>query len=274
VNTILPQTLLHSLAMSYASVAAHNAPPPSEQPQPDTSLLNTSPPKHPNLADDAAKVNIVAPDFKEEPHTYTSEKNIIIEDVEDSDSRLPTTDGSHAHRKAKKRTQEVEAEGLYLWESAKNYLIRPGVAGGLIGLVNIGLLASVGRTFYLRPHLRRDATAISLTIATSLALVSAEGFAAEKYRQTAQGQEEERKARKEGALIFRHLHDQIMRPGVLGGLLGLMNATVLGTLGYFSYVNWDKAWNRRTISTISVGLLTLWSGEGFVAEWYSQRRQG
>jgi hypothetical protein len=87
--------------------------------------------------------------------------------------------------------------------------------------VNIGLLASVGRTFYLRPHLRRDATAISSALAATVALISIEGFAAEKYLQTPRGQEEERRAKKEGALIFRHTHEQIMRPGVLGGVVGI-----------------------------------------------------
>lgn len=75
--------------------------------------------------------------------------------------------------------------------------------------------------FYTRPHLRRDATALSSTIAGTLALFSAEGYATEKYRQTPRGREEERKAREEGAAIYRHLHTQIMRPGVLGGLVGL-----------------------------------------------------
>jgi hypothetical protein len=87
--------------------------------------------------------------------------------------------------------------------------------------VNIGLLASVGRTFYLRPHLRRDATAISSALAATVALISIEGFTAEKYLQTSRGQEEERRAKKEGALVFRHTHEQIMRPRVLGGIVGI-----------------------------------------------------
>ncbi|KDR75448.1 hypothetical protein GALMADRAFT_249508 [Galerina marginata CBS 339.88] len=252
--------------MSYASVAAHNAPPPQEQPHPDPALLNTTPPTHSNIIDDTAKVSVVAPQFKEDPHTYTSEARRTVDDG-DSKVMAPPAHPTHGH-KAKNGVEAVELEGVHLWESAKTYLLRPGVCGGLLGLVNIGLLASVGRTFYLRPHLRRDATALSSTIAVAVALISAEGFAAEKYRQTPRGKEEERRARREGALIFRHLHQQIMRPGILGGLLGLFNAAVLGTLGYFSYINWDRAWDRRNVSAISLGLLTLWSGEGFVVERY------
>lgn len=96
--------------------------------------------------------------------------------------------------------------------------------------MNIGLLASVGRMFYTRPHLRRDATALSSTIAGTIALFSAEGYAAEKYRETPRGRQEERKAREEGAAIYRHLHTQIMRPGVLGGLVGLGTLLIIHVL--------------------------------------------
>lgn len=75
--------------------------------------------------------------------------------------------------------------------------------------------------FYIRPQLRRDATAISSALAAAFALVSVEGYAAEKYRKTPRGQAEERRAKKEGAIVFRHLRQQILRPGVLGGMVGL-----------------------------------------------------
>ncbi len=44
-----------------------------------------------------------------------------------------------------------------------------------------------------------------------------------------------------------------------------VNAGVLGAVGYFSYANWDRPiWDRRIVSTVSVGVLALWSGEGYV----------
>ena len=79
----------------------------------------------------------------------------------------------------------------------------------------------MGRTFYAQPELRRNASAISVAVTASIALLSIEGFAADRYRKTPQGREEQRKAKKEGALIYRHLHEQVMRPGVFGGLVGL-----------------------------------------------------
>ena len=45
-----------------------------------------------------------------------------------------------------------------------------------------------------------------------------------------------------------------------------VNAGVLGAIGYYAYTEWDRPrWDKRIVSAVSVGLLTLWSGEGYVA---------
>lgn len=90
-----------------------------------------------------------------------------------------------------------------------------------LSLVNIGLLAGAGRAFYAQPHLRQDRTILASTAAAAFALLSVEGYAAEKYRQSPRGHAEEVRARKEGTLLYKHLHEQVLRPGVLGGLVGL-----------------------------------------------------
>ncbi|KAF8891646.1 hypothetical protein BD779DRAFT_1512273 [Infundibulicybe gibba] len=189
--------------MSYASVAAQNVPPISEQPQPDPALLNTP----------------------------------------------------------------RQAEGLSIWEIANHYLLRPGVAGGILGLVNVGLLAGAGRMLYLQPDLRRNAKFMTSAAIAVTSILSIEGYAAEQYRRTPRGREEERRARKEGSLIYSQLRQHILRPGVLGGLVGIVNTAVLGTVGYFSYVNWAQPrWDRRVVSAVTAGLLTLWGGEAIIAE--------
>lgn len=136
------------LLMSYASVAATNAPPPSEQvthlintcahitkltrqPHPDQGLLNTTPPTAGSVVDDMSKVNVVSPNYKSHPATFTSEANIGYDD--DDDDPLPGINPSKK-KKVNKRLQEAEAEGIYLWEVTKHYLLRPGIAGGLVGL--------------------------------------------------------------------------------------------------------------------------------------------
>lgn len=253
------------VAMSYASVAAQNAPPPSQQPRPDPALLTTEPPSANNIADDAAKVNIVSSDFRSNPATETS--------VNAPAGHATGTPVSHnARGKAKRYLHEAEKEGFYVWEVAKQYLLRPGVAGGLLGLVNVGLISAAGYAFYTKPYLRRENRALASTAAAALVLLSGESYAAEKYRQTPRGQAEERKAKEEGAAVYRCAKEHLLRPGVLGGLLGVLNAGVLGTVGYFAYKEWDRPkWDRRIVSAISVGLLTLWSGEGYVAERATRR---
>ena len=41
-----------------------------------------------------------------------------------------------------------------------------------------------------------------------------------------------------------------------------VNLAVIGTVGYFSYKNWNQPWDRRTVSAVTVGLLGLSGLEG------------
>jgi hypothetical protein len=199
-------------------------------------LLTTAAPTAPSaVVDDAAKVNVVPTDFKEHPATVTSKADVVPDEDEDL---VGQSKPSSRKKKAQKRLEEAEEEGLQLWHTAKQYILRPGVAGGLIGIgalivrinpvwcthvqpVNIGLLASVGRTFYVEPSLRRDAKAIGATIAGTLAVLSVEGYAAARYAQTPAGQAEAQRSKEEGSLIYRQSREVVLRPGVLGGLVGI-----------------------------------------------------
>ncbi|KAF4598330.1 hypothetical protein AB1N83_001979 [Pleurotus pulmonarius] len=254
--------------MSYAQVAAENAPPLSEQPKPDQALLNTAPSTPVDkIIDDTSKLNVVDRSLKDHPVTTTSKARMDNERLNGfpyDDDRKP--------RKSK-RIQEAEAEGAYLWQVTKKYIFRPGVAGGLVGLVNAGLLVGAGHALYTQPHLRNDRRFLTTVIGSALALLTVEGYAAEKYRQTPRGQAEEQRAKDEGTLIYKHVREVILRPGVLGGLVGLLNTAVLGTVGYFSYINWDRrSWDRRTVSAVSVGLLALFGAEGVIAEQFRSKR--
>jgi len=60
---------------------------------------------------------------------------------------------------------------------------------------------------------------LASTAAATFALLSAEAFGVEQYRQTPRGREEERRAREEGSLLYQHAREVILRPKVLGGLL-------------------------------------------------------
>jgi len=255
--------------MSYADVAASGAPPLSEQPKPDPGLLNTERPASDSLvADDAAKVNVVSNDFKQHPITLTSlaDPPVTPDETDDAEYRFSTG----GRKKQRRRSEAVqEAEGVLGW--MQEQLLRPGVAGGLIGVVNVGLIGFATYHLYTRPHLRSDTKALGTGIGTAFVLLGAEGYAADLYANTPRGRAESRRAKEEGAVLYRHAKETILRPGVLGGAVGLLNLGVLATLGYYSYISWDKPrWDRRVISTVSVGLLTLWGGEGYLAARYSE----
>lgn len=183
--------------------------------------------------------------------------------------------------KAKRELDRAEAEGEHLWDVAKEQLLRPGVAGGLIGLsesilrlvpdnieqisfaVNVGLIGSASYALYTDPFLRRDTRFLSTLAVSSLAILGIEGFAADKYAQTESGRVEAQRAKAEGAAVWRHTREVVLRPGVLSGIVGVVNVGILGTVGWFGYANWDAPrWDRKVVSAVGCGLLTLWGVEG------------
>ncbi len=45
--------------------------------------------------------------------------------------------------------------------------------------------------------------------------------------------------------------------------MAVVNTSVLGTLGYLAYANWDRPhWNRNLLPSLTVGAIALISGEG------------
>ncbi|QRV72440.1 hypothetical protein RhiJN_15357 [Ceratobasidium sp. AG-Ba] len=261
--------------MSYASVAAHNAPPPSQQPHPDQSLYTTEEDvTGGSLPDVSHNVNVAPHDFKSNPHTVTSETTPAhYESSEDeSGNRTGSSKRRAAKDRARKELKEAEEEGLYLWNQFKERVMRPGTAGGILGVVNVGLLAFAGREFYTKPHLRTNTRALGTVAATTLVLLGVEGALAEAYVKTDAGQKEKARAKKEGAALYRQTREVVLRPGVLGGLVGVLNLGILGGVGYAAYLNWDQPrWDRRTVSAISAGLLTLALGEGYIGEQYVEK---
>ncbi|CAE6427924.1 unnamed protein product [Rhizoctonia solani] len=263
--------------MSYADVARQNAGDPSEQPRPDPSLLTTEQDvSGGSLPDISRNVNVAPSDFKSNPQTVTSETTPAHQGDSDDDDGQGNRPGSAKRRAAKERARkglhDAEEEGLHLWNQFKERILRPSTAGGIIGVVNVGLLAFIGRELYTKPHLRRDTRSLGMTVAAAGALLGLEGALADAYVKTPAGQKEKERAKKEGAAIYRHTREVVLRPGVLGGLVGLLNLGILGGVGYAAYSNWDKPrWDRRTVSAISIGLLSLVAGEGFLGERYAEK---
>ena len=57
--------------------------------------------------------------------------------------------------------------------------------------------------------------------------------------------------------------------------LVLVNLGVLGTLGYFTYRHWDSPnFTKKNISYATIGLITWFSGQGYIVEKYRQDHLG
>lgn len=138
-----------------------------------------------------------------------------------------------------------------------------GTADDFSAAVNVGLLGAASYQLYTKPEFRRDTRVLSTLAVSSAAILGLEGFAADRYAKTPRGQAEAKRAKKEGAAVYRHTREVVMRPGVLGGIVGVVNVGVLGAVGWFAYTNWDAPrWDRRIVSAVTAGLIALWGGEG------------
>ena len=137
--------------------------------------------------------------------------------------------------------------------------------------MNVGILGYASYALYTNPSLRRDTRVLTVGSISLLTLFGLEGYGAERYAQTPRGKAERERAREEGAALYRHAREVVLRPGVLGGLVGLANVGILGGVGFVAWKNWERpTWDRRVVSAVSVGLLGLWSVEGALAEKYRQ----
>jgi len=175
--------------MSYASATSRNVP--ADQPLPDPAFLNTIKSTASGVADDTAKVGVVSPNFKENPATTFQPPRY---DEEESDSS--------PHRrtaKAKRVARDAEKEAIHWSAVAKELVLRPPVAGGLVGarkfsswlsggtfahatfLVNLGLIGYTGYKFYSEPDLRRDHTFVTSTIAGAAVILGLEGYGAQTF---------------------------------------------------------------------------------------------
>ncbi|KAH6914148.1 hypothetical protein BKA70DRAFT_1369503 [Coprinopsis sp. MPI-PUGE-AT-0042] len=256
---------------SYASVAAKDLPPSTEWPQPDPNLLSTEAPSGSEVVDDSAKVAVVASDFKENPQSEYTENIRQNVPKESSGARVPMpTLRDDIPSKARRAGSKAKAEGVSIWDHATNFLLRPGVAGGLIGLVNVGLLTGVGYSFYSKPLLRRDTGAISTIVASGLGLLLAEGYLAEQYAETPEGQRDVQRVKSESQALARYADDLFHRPSTLQALAAALNATVAGSIGYYAYANWNRRWDRATVSSITAGVLALVGVDGFLLEQYKE----
>ncbi|WVF68221.1 hypothetical protein IAT40_002986 [Kwoniella sp. CBS 6097] len=179
--------------------------------------------------------------------------------------------GKELSKKAKNELHKAESALGPYWDKTKDVVLRPGTLGGLMGVVNVGILGTLGYFAYTRKDQPWDRRIVGGAVAGTLALFGAEGYVAESYLQTPEGRQEAERAKAEGSKAYLQAKEVILRPQVAGGLVGAFNVAILGALGYFSYKNWNQPWDRRTVSAISVGLLGLSGLEGYAGKVYKDK---
>jgi len=179
--------------------------------------------------------------------------------------------GKKAGKKVGAEIDEAEGALAPYWEKTKDVVLRPGTLGGLMGVVNVGLLGTLGYFAYTRRDQPWDRRIVGGAVAGTLALFGAEGYVAESYLETPEGRAEAERAKREGSHAYNRAKEVVLRPGVAGGLAGVVNLGIIGTLGYFGYQNWDRPWDKRTVSYIAAGLIVLSGLEGWAGAEYKEK---
>lgn len=102
-------------------------------------------------------------------------------------------------------------------------------------------------------------------------------------------QAEFREAESIAAKYYEKTKDVVLRPHVLGGIVGvgefffastihtnpLVNVGILAGLGYTAYINKDKrVWDKRIVAGAVAGTLALFGAEGYVAEKHLETPEG
>lgn len=85
--------------------------------------------------------------------------------------------------------------------------------------MNVGIISGVGYLAYTKPRLRQDLRVVSGTVAGIFAIVGVEGYISKLY---ATGVESEKpRVASDNARILDLTKKHLLRPGVLGGFVGL-----------------------------------------------------
>ncbi|KAG7571012.1 hypothetical protein FFLO_00976 [Filobasidium floriforme] len=76
------------------------------------------------------------------------------------------------------------------------------------------------------------------------------------------------------AQYIERAKELVLRPGALGGLMGVANVGLLGTIGYYAYTRRNVPWDRNYVGATAASVLALFGIEGVVAEQFAQTPEG
>lgn len=203
-----------------------------------------------------------------DPDQYKEDQARVEKDVKDAANKAEKKGREYA-KKARHELDEAETTAAAYWEKTKEVILRPSTLGGLMGVVNVGLLGGLGLIAYQNKDRPWDQRYVAGAVGGTLALFGMQGLVTESYLQTPEGQAEKERAKREGSKIYLQAKEVILRPGVAGGLVGIFNIAVLGTVGYFANKHWnDRVWDRKIVGGIAAGLMALSGLEGVLGQQY------
>ncbi|WWD20712.1 hypothetical protein CI109_105188 [Kwoniella shandongensis] len=248
---------------------------PSEPTAPISIDLHPAPAYEPSTSDAApkplpspAKDDVTLPESGAE---WTKEHEAELKQKTKEAEKDIEKKGKEYSKKAQDELHKAESALGPYWEQTKEVVLRPGTLGGLMGVVNVGILGTIGYFAYTRKDQPWDRRIVGGAVAGTLALFGAEGYVTESYLSTPEGKQEAERAKAEGSKAYLQAKEVILRPQVAGGLVGAVNVAILGAVGYFSYKNWNQQWDQRTVSAVAVGLLGLSGLEGYAGKVYADK---
>jgi ElaB/YqjD/DUF883 family membrane-anchored ribosome-binding protein len=263
--------------MSYAEVTKDNIPA-GEMPEPSQELRDGPPTPEdpaPHLDSDTKDDWDQAKASAEKDWEETKGK---LEDTADEAGKKINRAANEAEKKArelKKRAKaeldEAETAAAAAWAKTKDVVLRPGTLGGLMGIVNVGLLGGMGYWAYQNRNVPWDRRNVSAAVAGTLALFGVEGFLADSYLDTPEGRAEAERAKREGSRLYLQAKEVILRPNVAGGLVGILNVGILTTVGYFAHKEWNRPWDHQIVAGVTAGLLALSGLEGYLGSQYVEK---
>ncbi|SNX86825.1 uncharacterized protein MEPE_05534 [Melanopsichium pennsylvanicum] len=274
---------------SYADIAAENAPPKSQQPQPDQGYLeghNSSSDVNPNAPDvNSGKVNIVPSDSDLE-HLKTQSQEAYDEAVSKAREQRKQleSDAKRASDSAHKAANDARKAGNEFASDAKktgNELASEAKKTG-------NQIASDAEKSGKDAKAEADKFAKNAKAEAQKAGKKAEEYYEKGKKELSKDAEVLKKKGEEGAKKLKKKAGEAERelesfwdsfsndPKQWGPALAAVNVALLGGLGLYAYTHKEQVQrtDRRLLSAVTVGILGLIGGQGFWATETAKKQNG
>jgi hypothetical protein len=286
--------------MSYAAMAAKNAPPEDQLPQPSQDLLDghfAGETEAVRVVDDSEKVAVVTPEWKEHPVTTTSiGENASAPAATSVEHRpAPTHDEPHVSEvaptptpaqayqpppgpsaeppKAKDKERDLPEGSIKVGpdEEQVKRAARKGEAKAKEVEKDVGhkVAQAEEKAEQVGEEVKKEGKRLGKDV-KEYAGKAEEGAKSLGKKARAEFNEAETAA----ARYYAKSKEVLLRPGVLGGLLGVANVGIISALSYAAYQRREFAWDRRIVAASVAGTLALFGAEGVLAERYLDTPEG